>query len=613
MEAAGSIDWDGQIQASLIWLAKAFGLSLIGIVVAFFLIRWLTRWGRQFLRITGPYLSPRTRPWLYPWMGAIVLATLFSVRLDVLLSYWNNGFYTAIQKLDAAAFWRMLAIFCGLATVSVAHALLNFYLSEAFVIRWRAWLTETATAQWLAHQGYYRDRYTDAPVDNPEQRIQEDINSFAANSLSLATGLLSAAVSLVAFSLILWNLSGPLTIFGVTVPRAMVFLVYLYVLAVTAVAVWVGRPLIALNFLSEKLNANLRYVLIRVREYGESIAFYRGERIEQATILARFSAVIANMWAIVYRALKFQGFNLAASQTAVVFPFLIQAPRMLARQITLGDVIQTSQAFGQVESALSFIRTSYGTFAAYRAVLDRLTGFMDSLEHVETLPSVTRRTAPAVFAVAHLTVRSPAGAPLISDLNFSLNPGDTLLIRGPSGIGKTTLLRAIAGLWPYAQGEVTQVVEERAMFLPQRPYLPLGSLRFALNFPRPLPANADLEEVLVRCQLRHLIGHLDQEDDWTTILSLGEQQRIAIARVLLQRPGLVFLDEATSALDEGLELDLYHLLLDQLPEAICVSVGHRSTLLPLHRWHLDLRPGGAWELARIEASSSPGEIRALST
>jgi len=365
----------------------------------------------------------------------------------------------------------------------------------------------------------------------------------------------------------------------------------------TVFAVWVGRPLVRLNFLSERFNASFRYALIRLREYGESIAFFGGEEVERKSLLARFAQLITNMWAIVFRSLKLQGFNLTVSQVAVVFPFVVQAPRLLSKEITLGDVMQTAQSFDQVQGALSFFRTSYDEFAGYRAVLDRLIGFLDAVDEAAALPATRIEPASRRLAIEALAVRTPAGDALVRNLDVKLSAGEALLIRGPSGIGKTTLLRAIAGLWPYVDGTVRRPVDGAALFLPQKPYLPLGSLRSALHYPASADHDDRAEAALRDCQLGHLVPRLDEEADWTRILSLGEQQRLAIGRALLARPEIVFLDEASSAMDVGLEHAMYGLLRRALPEAILVSVGHRSSLLAFHSQALDLLGQGRWRLA----------------
>ncbi len=594
------MDWNHELLATLIWLGEAFIVSLIGLAITVAGLSRFTVWGRQFRRITSSYFNPQRSKLPLIWLAVIVFMTLFAVRLNVLFSFWYNGFYSAMQELDAKAFWFMLMVFATLATIHVGRALLTFYLQQAFMIRWRVWLTNSLIERWLEKQAYYRSQFATQSADNPDQRIQQDVESFVANSLTLSMGLLDATVSLFAFSIILWNLSGSLSVFDLEIPRAMVFMVYLYVIVATVFALKIGRPLINLNFLNEQLSANFRYALIRLREYGESIAFYRGEAVERDNLLARFCRVIGNMWAIVFRSLKFQGFNLAISQTAVVFPFIVQAPRLLSKQITLGDVMQTAQSFGQVEGALSFFRTSYDSFASYRAVINRLSGFLDSIDASEQLPNAQIESGVQRLAVQSLTVRTPANAVLVDHLDFALSRASSILIRGQSGIGKTTLLRAIAGLWPYVDGKVIRPLEEQSLFLPQKPYLPLGTLRSALHYPAAAQAGDQAAEVLRLCHLGHLVTRLDEENDWARILSLGEQQRVAIGRILLNGPQVMFLDEASSAMDEGLEYAMYQLLRQSLPDAIVVSVGHRSTLLDFHSHELELLGAGKWRLRDLQ-------------
>lgn len=598
------MDWNHELLASVIWLAQAFAFSLVGLAATLVALARFTVWGRQFRRISAAYFAPRRSALPLVWLALIVLMTLFAVRMNVLFSFWYNGFYSAMQNLDAKAFWFMLLVFAVLATIHVGRALINYYLQQAFSIRWRAWLTQLLIERWLEKQSYYRSQFVAENADNPDQRIQQDVDSFVSSSLTLSMGLLDAVVSLFAFTLILWNLSGALALMGIEIPRAMVFLVYLYVVVATVFALKIGRPLIALNFMNEKLNANFRYALIRLREYGESVAFYRGEAVERGNLLARFASVIENMWGIVFRSLKFQGFNLAISQAAVVFPIIVQAPRLLSRQITLGDVMQTTQAFGQVEGALSFIRSSYDNFASYRAVINRLSGFIDSIEASDQLASAQIDEAAQRLEVRALSVTTPAEQMLVAGLNLSLATPASLLIRGKSGIGKTTLLRAIAGLWPYVDGQVVRPIGKNALFLPQKPYLPLGTLRAALYYPAAPRSDEEAAAVLHRCQLGHLVARLDDDADWARTLSLGEQQRLSIGRVLVNRPQLVFLDEASSAMDEGLEYAMYHLLREALPDAILVSVGHRSSLLDFHTQELELQGGGRWRVHDLPARAA---------
>ncbi len=592
------MNWHQALQESLSWLAIASFITLIGFTLCATLAVRYTRWGSQFWQLAGPYFTFRRswRPLLV--FAALLVLTLFSVRMNVLFSFWYNGFYSALQALDQTAFWYLLGVFAVLATLHVLRSLLTFYVTQAFSIRWRVWLTERLTSDWMHGDAYYRGQFLAEPVDNPDQRIELDVNAFVSNSVSLALGAVSALVSLVAFTGILWGLSAPLAVAGVEIPRAMVFAVYVYVLIATWIAFRLGRPLIRLNFLNEKLTANFRYALMRLRENAENVAFYQGAPVERATLLGRFGALIINVWALVFRNLKFSGFNLGVSQVAVVFPFILQAPRFFSGAIKLGDVMQTSQAFGQVQDSLSFFRESYDTFAQYRATLDRLTGFLDANQQASELPRVSTKAQTQALDIVGLQVRRPDGHALIADLDLRLHAGQALLIKGPSGSGKTTLLRALAGLWPYAEGEVGRPIGTEALFLSQRPYLPLGDLRTAIAYPADAAPqdHGRMQQALRQVNLAHLAERLEVSCDWSHILSVGEQQRLAFARVLFNRPHVVFLDESTSAMDEGLEHALYSLLRSEMPQTLLVSVGHRSTLAGFHTHRLEVDGQGGWSL-----------------
>lgn len=642
------MDWNHQLIDSGIWLLKAYVITVVVLCAAVWALARFTVWGRQFWDISGTYFSSRRHWRPIAVVAVILLLTLGAVRLDVVFSDWYNSMYSALQKLDEAAFWFAMRVFAILATAYVVRSLVEFYVQQAFTIHWRIWLNNRLLGQWLEKRAYYRTQYLDTPVENPDQRIQQDVANFVQTSLMLSTGLVNALVSAVAFTLILWNLSGPLSLFGVNIPRAMVFLIFVYVIVATYFAIRIGRPLILLNFLNERFNADYRYALIRMREYAESIAFYAGEKVEGALLRSRFGQVIGNAWAIVYRSLKFLVFNSMVTQVATIFPFILQAPRFFAKQITLGDLIQTGYAFGSLQSNLSFFRNAYESFAAYRATLSRLAGFSSAIADAYSLAELEVQEDGVLVALRDLTIRTPTGRVLLEKLNLEARADTPLLIRGSSGAGKTTLLRAVAGLWPYCTGDIVRP-EHSALFLSQKPYLPLGSLRDALYYPNPvlhdgmnapasegeleddltragfthaalmhqsealsqamvehLPTLADglplaetgekAVEILRRIRLGHLIEHLDEVADWGCILSLGEQQRLAFGRLILAAPQAAFLDEATSAMDEDLEAAMYRLVRQLLPDTILVSVGHRSTLVPHHKRQLILQGEGRWIL-----------------
>jgi putative ATP-binding cassette transporter len=597
------LDWSTEWLNSLIWIVGVYVAAALGSAALVALLSRYTVWGRQFRRLAFPYFSPRGDAGWWPLLSVllVLLLAIASVRLSVLFSYYYNGLYTAMQELDAPTFWLYVVLFAVLATIHVARVMFELYVQQALVIRWRAWLTDRMIGDWLDGRAYHKGRYTKAAVDNPDQRIQEDINSFPDNSITLGIGAISALVSLVSFTIILWSLSGPLNILGVEVPRAMTFLAYIFVIIASLIAFRIGRPLILLNFLQERFNASFRYALVRLRENSENVAFQRGERVEQEVLGTRFRDVISNMWAILFRSLKFSGWNLSVTQTAEIFPLIIQAPRFFAGQITLGDVQQTANVFGQVHDSLSFFRNAYDDFASYRAVLDRLTGLLDANSAARALPTADVEEGDDL-QVRDLTVRRPDERVLIDDLDLDATTGTSLLVTGPSGAGKTTLLRSLAQLWPYANGSVRRPTDDGSLFLPQQPYLPLGTLRDALAYPGPASEMDDgrAAELLRKVYLPQLADQLDEVDDWARRLSPGEQQRLGFARVLVVRPKVVFLDEATSAIDEGLEQSLYTLLREELPDMVIVSVGHRSSLRRFHDELLELDAEGRWERSALQ-------------
>lgn len=593
------MDYTQELLDSLLWISKAMAITAVVFPLAVYILAKNTRWGRQFWLLAKGYLTPtRTlQPIIY--FVIIVFFNLLSVRLDILFSEWYKAMYNALQKMEESIFWIQMIVFCVLATVHMANVLLTYYLTQRFTIQWRTWLNEQMVEKWTNNQAYYKTQYVYNQLDNPDQRIQQDVQSYVSSSISFATGVISAVVSIVAFTIILWGLAGPMTLAGITISHAMVYFVFMYVLVTSVFAFKIGRPLINLNFANERLTANYRYSLIRIKEYAESIAFFRGEKMEKSVLFQQFDRIIQNVWQMVFRTLKLSGFNFVVSQVSVIFPFIIQASRYFSKQIELGDLIQTAQAFGKVQSALSFFRNSYDDFAGYRAVLDRLTGFHTAIEQANQTSNIVIQPTETAVEFENLTVNKPTGEALIKNLNLHLPQGSSLLIKGPSGSGKTTLLRTIAGLWAYSEGTV-RCPQHDVLFLSQKPYLPQGRLIDALFYPQVAPDDVDLAkaaQIMQQVQLGHLAEKLTQENDWTRVLSLGEQQRLSFARVLMHKPLAAFLDEATASMDEGLEDAMYRLLREELPQTTIISVGHRSTLQTHHQQHLLINPEDqSWQL-----------------
>lgn len=555
---------------------------------------------RQAWSLAWPYWKSEEKWSAIGLLGAIVALNLITVWLNVRFNYWNNDFYNALQQYEWLQFWRQFAIFGVIALSSIIVGVYSFYLRGILHIRWRRWLTERFLRDWLEDQSYYRMQLDQATTDNPDQRISEDLDRFATISLALSLGLLSAAVTLVSFLAILWTLSGALTIplgggASIDIPGYMVFAALIYAVAGTMLTRWIGHPLIQLNFDQQRYEADFRFSMVRLRENAENVAFYGGEARELDTFQRRFARVVANWWGIIKRRKKLTWFTYGYDQVAIVFPFLVAAPRYFDKVIQLGGLMQIASAFRQVQESLSFIITSYTEIAEYQAVVQRLSGFREKMNEI----AVERRAPQPIeverggagVEVEALDLNLPDGQPLRQDIALAASPDKTLLITGPSGVGKSTLLRAIAGLWPFGRGRI-RVSDGRALFLPQRPYLPLGSLADALVYPHAaaqLPRQK-LVEALRTVGLPHLIDRLDEAGNWAQRLSIGEQQRLAFARVLLARPEIVFLDEATSALDEAAEMSLYRLLRDAAWRPTIVSVGHHGTLRRFHDTVVDLAP-----------------------
>jgi putative ATP-binding cassette transporter len=496
--------------------------------------------------------------------------------------------------------------------------MLDLFLVQRFMLAWRAWLTDRLTGDWLDGKAYYRARFIDDTIDNPDQRIQQDIDIFTAGngplpntpnmttSSTLLFGAVSSIASMVSFTAILWNLSGTFTVplIGFEIPRAMFWIGLAYVIVASIIAFWIGRPIIWLSFNNEKFNAAFRYALVRLRDASEAVAFYRGELAERTGLRRLFAPVVSNYKRYLNRMIGFYGWNLSISQTIVPLPYLLQFPRFYDGAITLGAMTQTASAFNSIQDGLSFFRNAYDQFAGYRAAIIRLHGLVVANEEGRALPEVT--TTPCVDGTVQIDdveVRTPDGKQLIKPLDMRLEIGDTLVIKGPSGSGKTTLLRSLAELWPFTSGTLTRPCgPNETMFLSQLPYVPLGDLRAVVTYPGKEGTIDDetLRNMLQKVALPHLVDRLDEVLDWAKVLSPGEQQRIAFARILLTKPKVVFLDESTSALDEGLEFLLYQLVRTELPDTILVSVSHRSTVEQHHTHELELLGEGEWRLGRVE-------------
>lgn len=627
-----SMDWGHELVPSLIWISKAWAISAVLSLIVLVLLARYTVWGRQYWRITGDYFKGRGSIRVWVWVAVLLLSTIISVRLDVLLSYYSNDLFTSLQvafqgtgsgneavrQSGVHGFWQALIIFAILATIYISRVMLDIYLMQRFIIRWRVWLTDRLTCDWLDDHAYYRTRFTDSDIDNPDQRIQYDIDIFTAgvgsspnqpmigSSSTLLFGAINSLVTVVSFTVILWNLSGPLTVAGVTLGHALFWVVLVYVSFATVIAFWIGHPLIRLSFRNELTNAVFRYALVRLRDAAEAVGFYRGEDAERGLLRKKFAEIIANYRRYVNRTIALTGWNLSMSQIINPLPLVIQAPRLFSGQIDLGDVTQSSSAFGSIHDSLSFFRNAYDSFASYRAAIIRLHGLVETNAEARELPKLTTIAShDGSVELRQVEVRTPTGSQLVDPIDLRLEPGETLVITGASGAGKTTLLRSLAQLWPYTSGTLCRPLDDHStMFLSQMPYVPLGDLRTVVSYPATSGevSDEDLQRALTQVALSHLTIRLNEVQDWAKVLSPGEQQRIAFARVLLTRPQAVFLDEATSALDEGLEFALYDLVRTELADTILVSVSHRSTVEQHHGRQLELLGEGEWRLSRIEGN-----------
>ncbi|MFP8779419.1 ABC transporter ATP-binding protein/permease [Hydrogenophaga sp. RWCD_12] len=576
---------------------------------------------RKALALALPYFNSDQKWKARGLLAAIVALNLGAVYMLVQINEWNRLFYDALQNKDQPAFWRELGRFTYLAFGFIIIAVYRFYLRQVLEMRWRAWMTAHYLDRWLADKAFYQlelNRFaqdTDAPPDNPDQRIAEDINRFTSATLGLSMGLLNAIVTLVSFVGILWTLSGSFSFdfqgSAYTIPGFMVWMAVLYCTVGSVIAHYIGRPLIRLNFQQQRVEADFRNHLVRMREYSESIALDRGEPVERQFLGDRFSAVLGNYWQLIKAQKRLIWFTNGFGQAAVVFPFIVAAPRFFSGAIQLGQLMQISSAFGRVQDSLSWFVDNYDSLAAWRATTDRLTSFEESFQALQKAPlETTEATVPDTLQIDQIDLALPGGVALFSAHGLRLQAGESVLIKGPSGSGKSTLFRALAGIWPWAKGKLQRPADfdQRVMFLPQRPYFPVGSLRQALAYPEPVNHYGDqqLKQALADALLPHLSTRLDDDDSWGQKLSGGEQQRLAIARALLKQPRWLFVDEATSALDEAAERTVYERLqaLVMSQNGALVSIAHRPGVAAFHATQWVLTPGAGEGDTRFRMSEA---------
>jgi putative ATP-binding cassette transporter len=581
--------------------ALIYGLSYVPVVRTICRIadRYLESQAASVIRIPFIGLVRAREGTIGTWMiGFLIAINLAQVALNVRLSFFSRDMFNALEAKDAAAFWyQLFIIFTPLAAVFVAIALTEVLLQNVLTIRWRAYLNTYYVSEWLGDGAHYRMQLLGRGADNPDQRISEDLRKFVESTYSLSVGLMNQAATLVSFVAILWTISAGFTFPGtnVEVPGLLVWVCAGYAILGTWITHLIGRPLIGLNFEQERVEANYRFSLARLREYTEQVALLSGEPAEREGIARRFGQIVDNYMRIVVRLIKLNTFTSAYFQANVVVPYMLTAPYYFIGRISLGQMQQVVGAFSRVESALTYFITIYTTLADYKAVLDRLTTFEGAIASAQRVGGESKIAISEVsgreLRLKGLEVGLPDGSALLHTDALTFRPGERTLMTGPSGSGKSTLFRAIAGIWPFGEGEVQVPEGQTMMLLPQRPYIPIGTLRDAVTYPGKIDAYTDAEmaDALRTAKLPQIADRLDEERAWAQTLSLGEQQRLAVARALLTKPDWLFLDEATAALDEPTEAEIYRIIQEKLPQTTVVSIGHRSTLAAYHDRRIDIR------------------------
>ncbi len=563
-------------------------------------------WNREFIsglwHLMTPYWKSCEKRSAYLYLASIAVLTVAAVYMTLLLNEWYNSFYSALQNYDTDALWHGLLVFTGLAFAHIVFAVYASYLQQVLSLRWRRWMTDVYLAKWTEGDLYYRMEMFSRASDNPDQRISEDINTFTAQTPAFMMGILRSVVTIICFIFVLWTLSEPLTfsVFGVsiTIYGYLVWTAIVYSILGTWVTHYVGHRLVGLNFHQQKLEADFRFGMVRLREAAESVAFYDGADSERSLLYKRFSLAVSNTFLILKKQKQLSWLTNGYAQIAIIFPFVVALPRYLAKEISLGGLMQIANCFGKVQDALSYFVDVYTSIAAWQSCAERLLTFERHMRHLEESGmgrgAFLKKESKDAVRLVDIKVDLPNGMPLLWNVNAEILPGEHVLLKGASGSGKSTLLRVMAGLWPYASGEADLPENKSRMFIPQRPYMPMGTLREAAAYPKETAEDGALLPLLDLAGLSHLAPRLDEEADWSHVLSLGEQQRLAFVRIFLHRPKWVFLDESTSAMDEDMERKLYDHLV-KMPGVAVLSVGHRSTLAAWHERKILIREGSLGE------------------
>ena len=558
-------------------------------------------WDREFIfglfHLISGYWKSEERRSAFLYLAAIAALTVAAVYMTLLINDWYNSFYSALQNYDTDALWHGLLLFTGLAFAHIVFAVYASYLQQLLSLRWRRWMTEAYLAKWTEGDRYYRMEMFSRESDNPDQRISEDIQTFTSQTLAFMMGLLRAVTTIICFIFVLCSLSEPLsfTLFGetFTIGGYLVWTALVYSILGTWVTHYVGHRLVGLNFKQQRLEADFRFGMVRLREAAESVAFYAGAPSERSLLSKRFALVLTNTYWIVKKQKQLSWLTNGYMQVAIIFPFVVALPRYLLKEISLGGLMQIANCFGKVQDSLSYFVEVYTSLAAWQSCAERLLTFdahIRELSAAQEKEPMIKETAARDLRLSGVSVKLPSGAPLLMDVNLFIGDGEHVLLKGASGSGKSTLLRTLAGLWPYASGRVEGPSPAVSMFIPQRPYMPMGTLREAAAYPGAGATDEELLPLLAAAGLSHLAPRLDEEADWSHVLSLGEQQRLAFVRIFLRRPKWVFLDESTSAMDEDMEGKLYGMLTN-LPSIAVLSIGHRSTLAAWHERTIRIEGG----------------------